>query len=132
MAEMTQVEWRNHIARQKAKRKQQIEEAKAAPEVKEAEAPEVTEDAVEPTTDAKMEDAPVEVVEEVVEEAVTVAIAGKPAPEVPTAEFAIKPEKEDLGKQLEAAAKENGFFPNKLVTEAVAATLAANESKNRL
>lgn len=129
MAEMTQVEWRNHIARQKAKRKQQIEEAKAAPEVKEAEAPEVTEDAVEPTTDAKMEDAPVEVVEEVVEEAVTVAIAGKPAPEVPTAELAIKPEKEDLGKQLEAAAKENGFFPNKLVTEAVAATLAANESQ---
>ena len=25
MAEMTQVEWRNHIARQKAKRKQQMQ-----------------------------------------------------------------------------------------------------------
>lgn len=149
MAEMTQVEWRNHIARQKAKRKQQIEEAKAAPEVKEAEAPEVTEESVEPTTDTKVEDAPIEVVEEVVEEAATVAISAGQAPEV----LAIKPEvsperaelnrvvkvinnnssygaygavpnKEDLGKQLEAAAKENGFFPNKLVTEAVAAKLA--------
>ena len=68
MAEMTQVEWRNHIARQKAKQKRQIEEAKIAPEVKEAEAPEVTEKSVEPTTDAKVEDAPVEVVEKVAEE----------------------------------------------------------------
>lgn len=156
MAEMTQVEWRNHIARQKAKRKQQIEDAKAAPEVKEAEAPEVTEESVEPTTDAKVEDAPVEVVEEVVEEAATVAISAGQAPEV----LAIKPEvsperaeldriskvinnnssygsygavpnKEDLGKRLEAAAKENGFFPNKLVTEAVAAKLATeNEPRS--
>ena len=82
MAEMTQVEWRNHIARQKAKRKQQIEEAKAAPEVKEAEAPEVTEESVEPTTDAKMEDAPVEVVEKVAEE-VTEATPVEQASEAP-------------------------------------------------
>lgn len=146
MAQMTQVEWRNHIARQKAKSKQQIKEAKTAPEVKEAEAPEVTEESVEPTIDAKVEDAPVEIVEEVAEEAVTVALSSEPAPEVPTTKLAISPERaeinriskvinnnssygaypkeEDLSKRLEAAAKETGFFPNKLVTEAVAAKLA--------
>ena len=128
MAEMTQVEWRNHIARQKAKREQQIEEAKAAPEVKEAEAPEVTEESVEPTTDAKVEDAPVEVVEKVAEE-VTEATPVEQAPEAP----ATAPEVE-IGEgnhdQLLKVEDSDGMIPSELVRKAVEAKLAAeNESQ---
>lgn len=124
MAEMTQVEWRNHIARQKAKRKQQIEEAKAAPEVKEAEAPEVTEDAVEPTTDAKMEDAPVEVLE-VVEE-VTEATPVEQAPEAPATAPEVEIGEGDHDNLLKVV-DSVGMVPAKLVTEAIAAKLAAEK-----